>query len=68
MGNMQFIGLLSIDKELSLYLTSGIQFRRPEMMIAQIRQFGTVGWFFQLLGGCFHQESDHPAFLSFGNP
>ena len=23
---------------------------------------GTVGWFVQLLGGCFHQESDIPLF------
>ena len=34
-------------------------------MNAQIRQwFGTVGWFVQLLGGCFGQESDYPTFLS----
>ena len=32
-------------------------------MNAQIRQcFGTVGWFVQLLGGCFRQESDYPTF------
>ena len=38
-------------------------------MNAQIRQrFGTVGWFVQLLGGCFRQESAYPTFLSFGSP
>ena len=40
-----------------------------EDMNAQIRRcFGTVGWFIQLLGGCFGQESDYPTFLSFGSP
>ena len=34
-----------------------------EDMNAQIRQsFGSVGWFVQLLGGCFSQESDYPTF------
>ena len=34
-----------------------------EDMNAQIRQwFGTLRWFVQLLGGCFHQESDYPTF------
>ena len=33
-------------------------------MNAQIKQwFGTVGWFVQLLGGCFRQESDYPTFF-----
>ena len=32
--------------------------------MTQIRQwFGTVGWFVQLLGGCFRQESDYPTFF-----
>ena len=32
-------------------------------MNAQIRKwFGTVGWFGQLLCGCFCQESDYPTF------
>ena len=40
-----------------------------EDMNAQIRQwFGTMGWFIQLLGGCFRQESGHLTFLSFGSP
>ena len=26
--------------------------------------FGTVGWFIQLLGGRFHQESDYPTHLA----
>ena len=40
-----------------------------EDMNAQIRHwFGTVGWFVQLLGGTFRQQSDYPTFLSFGNP
>ena len=39
-----FIALLSIDKELFLYSTTRIQFRRH--MNAQIRHwFGGVGWF-----------------------
>ena len=34
-----------------------------EDMNAQIRHwFGTVGWFVQLLGGTFRQESDYPTF------
>ena len=34
-----------------------------EDMNVQIRHwFGTVGWFVQLLGGCFRQESDYPTF------
>ena len=40
-----------------------------EDMNVQIRHwFGTVGWFVQLLGGTFRQESDYPTFLSFGSP
>ena len=40
-----------------------------EDMNAQIRQwFGTMGWFIQILGGCFHQKNDYPTFLSFGSP
>ena len=40
-----------------------------EDMNVQIRHwFGTVGWFVQLLGGSFRQESDYPTFLSFGSP
>ena len=40
-----------------------------EDMNAQIRHwFGTVGWFIQLLGATFLQESDYPTFLSFGSP
>ena len=32
-------------------------------MSAQIRHwFGTVGWFVQVLGGTFRQESDYPTF------
>ena len=34
-----------------------------EDMSAQIRHwFGTVGWFVQVLGGTFRQESDYPTF------
>ena len=33
-------------------------------MNAQIKQwFGAVGWFFQHLGGCFRQGSDHLTFV-----
>ena len=61
-----FIAILSLDKELCLYSTTRIQL---EHMNAQIRQWlGTVGWFVQLLGGTFRQESDYPTFLSFGSP
>ena len=61
-----FIAILSIDKELFLYSTQEFN---SEDMNAQIRQwFGTVGWFVQLLGGTFRQESDYPTFLSFGSP
>ena len=63
-----FIAILSIDKELFLYSNTRVQFRRHELN-AQFRHwFGTVGWFIQLLGGTFRQESDYPTFLSFGSP
>ena len=35
-----------------------------EDMNAQIKQwFGTMGWFIQILGGCFHQKNDYPTFF-----
>ena len=42
-----FIALLTIDKELSLYLTTRIKFRNHECTERQ--WFGTVGWLVQLL-------------------
>ena len=45
------IALLSIDRKLSLNLTTRIQFRRHEWTNKAV--VWTVGWFVQLLGGCF---------------
>ena len=61
-----FTAILSIDKEPFLHSTTRIQFRRHECKIRH--WFGTVGWFVQLLGGTFRQESDYPTFISFGSP
>ena len=61
-----FIEILSIDK--NCFFIQPPEFNLEDMS-AQIRHwFGTVGWFFQLLGGTFRQESDYPTFLSFGSP
>ena len=61
-----FIEILSIDK--NCFCIQPPEFNLEDMN-AQIRHwFGTVGWFFQLLGGTFRQESDYPTFLSFGSP
>ena len=40
-----------------------LEFNSEDMNV-QIRQwFGTVGWFVQLIGGCFRLESDYPTFF-----
>ena len=61
-----FIAILSIDN--NCFCIQPPEFNLEDMN-AQIRQWlGTVGWFVQLLGGTFRQESDYPTFLSFGSP
>ena len=56
-----FVAILSIDKE--LFFNQPPEFNLEDMN-AQIRHwFGTLGWFVQLLGGTFRQESDNPTFF-----
>ena len=58
---IMFIAILSIDKE-------PFCIKPPEFNLEDMNaKLGSglelwVMWFVQLLGGCFHQESDYPTF------
>ena len=55
-----FMALLSVDKELSLDLTTRIQYRRYECTNKAV--VWNCGVVCSAFSGCFHQESDHPTF------